>query len=109
MTVQQGGLECLPEIIRRILEIAAPDKIILFGSGARGTMGPHSDLDLLVIKRGAYQSRKIAGEIYQALRGIPQAVDVIVLTPEQVDLCAHSPYRVIYPALREGKVMYERR
>ena len=71
MIVQQGGLECLPEIIRRILEVAAPDKIILFGSGAGGTMGPHSDLDLLVIKEGSYQSRKIAGEIYMKLRGIP--------------------------------------
>ena len=109
MTVQQGGLECLPEIIRRILEIAAPDKIILFGSGVRGTMGPHSDLDLLVIKEGSYQARKIAGEIYMRLRGIPQAVDVIVVTPQQVEQFGGSPYRVIYPALHEGKVVYDRR
>jgi predicted nucleotidyltransferase len=109
MTVQQGGLECLPEIIHRILEIAAPDKIILFGSGVRGTMGPHSDLDLLVIKEGSYQARKIAGEIYMRLRGIPQAVDVIVVTPQQVEQFGGSPYRVIYPALHEGKVVYDRR
>ncbi|OPY43131.1 MAG: Nucleotidyltransferase domain protein [Methanoregulaceae archaeon PtaU1.Bin222] len=109
MTVQQGGLDCLPEIIRRIVEVAAPEKIILFGSGARGTMGPDSDLDLVVVKRGEFRSRKVAGDIYLKLRGIPQAVDVIVLTPEQVDNYAHSPYRVIFPALREGKVIYERK
>lgn len=109
MTVLQGGLDCLPEIIRRIVEVAVPEKIILFGSGARGTLGPHSDLDLLVIKSGVFESRKVAGEIYLRLRGIPQAVDVIVLTPKQVELSAHSPYHVVYPALHEGKVVYERR
>ena len=42
----------LDEIVRRIVEVAAPEKIILFGSAARGEMGPHSDVDLLVIKSG---------------------------------------------------------
>ena len=42
--------ELLDEIIRRVVEVADPDKIILFGSAARGRMGPNSDLDLLVVK-----------------------------------------------------------
>lgn len=108
MTILQGGLDCLPEIIRRIVEVAAPEKIILFGSGARGTLGPDSDLDLLVIKRGTFKSRNVAGDIYMRLRGIPQAVDVIVLTPEQLEQGSLSPYRVAYPAIHEGKVVYEK-
>ena len=40
--------DVLDEIVRRIVEVAEPEEIILFGSAARGTMGPNSDLDLLV-------------------------------------------------------------
>ena len=41
----------LQNIIQRIVEVAHPDRIIMFGSAARGEMGPHSDIDLLVIKK----------------------------------------------------------
>ena len=40
----------LQEIVRRIVEVAKPEKIILFGSAARGELGPDSDLDFLIIK-----------------------------------------------------------
>jgi predicted nucleotidyltransferase len=46
--------ETLQEIIRRIVEVAQPEQIILFGSAARGQMGPNSDVDLLVVKRGDF-------------------------------------------------------
>lgn len=44
--------DVLDEIIRRIAEVAKPEKIIIFGSAARAAMGPNSDVDLLVVKRG---------------------------------------------------------
>ncbi len=49
-TISQEKLDL---IIRRIVEVAKPERIILFGSAARGAMGPNSDVDLLVIKAGA--------------------------------------------------------
>ena len=64
----------LDEIIRRIVEVAQPEKIILFGSAARGQLGSHSDLDLLVVKEVAHR-RKLAGKIYQGLYGVGAAVD----------------------------------
>ena len=42
----------LPEITRRIVKTSDPDKVILFGSHARGDASPDSDLDLLVIAPG---------------------------------------------------------
>ncbi len=48
-TIPQDKLDL---IIRRIVEVAKPEKIILFGSAARDTMGPNSDVDLLVVKVG---------------------------------------------------------
>jgi len=49
----------LSEIIRRIVKVAAPEKIILFGSAVRGEMGPNSDVDLLVIKRGKFHRGRL--------------------------------------------------
>jgi predicted nucleotidyltransferase len=52
-------------VIRRVVEAAQPDKIVLFGSAARGAMGPHSDLDLLVIKGGKFDRRRLTTAIYR--------------------------------------------
>jgi predicted nucleotidyltransferase len=97
--------ETIDEIIRRIVEVAKPDKIILFGSAVRGEMGPNSDVDLLVIKSGANRL-DLMGEIYRNLRGVGEAVDVIVATPEDVERYRNSHPVVIAPALKEGKVVY---
>jgi uncharacterized protein len=96
----------LDDIVRRVVEAAKPDKIILFGSAARGEMGPNSDIDLLVIKGGKFDRARLTTTIYRHLRGKDAAVDVVVVTPEEVERYGDSPYLVIYPALREGKVVY---
>jgi len=96
----------LDEIIRRIVAIARPERIIMFGSMARRQAGPNSDVDLLVIKSGQYHRRKLAQEIHMSLFGVDQAVDVIVATPEDIERYRDSPALVIYPALREGRVGY---
>jgi len=98
--------EKLDEIIRRIVEVAKPDKIIMFGSAVRGKLGPNSDVDLLVIKSGVVHRRRLAQDIHLNLYGVGQAVDVIVVTPEDVARYRDSWPMVIYPALREGKVVY---
>jgi predicted nucleotidyltransferase len=101
-TISQDKLD---QIIRRIVEVAKPEKIILFGSAARGEMGPHSDVDLLVIKAGANRL-DLTGQIYRNLHGVGEAVDVIVVTPEDVERYHDSYPLVIAPALKEGKVVY---
>jgi predicted nucleotidyltransferase len=97
--------EKLNEIIQRIVEVAKPEKIILFGSAARGEMGPNSDVDLLVIKSGAHRLN-LTGQIYMNMHGVGVAVDIVVVTPEDVERYRDSHPLVIAPALREGKVVY---
>lgn len=99
--------ETVDEIVRRVVEVAQPDRIILFGSAARGTMGPHSDIDLLVIKRGNFHRRQLAAEIHGHLSDVDYAFDVIVATPEDVERYGKSHALVLKPALREGKVVYD--
>ena len=96
----------LDDIIRRIVEVAQPEKIILFGSAARGRMGPNSDVDLLIIKEGA-DALDLMARIYRKLHGVGAAVDAIVVAPGDVERFKDSHALVIKPALREGKVMYE--
>ncbi|HRR87415.1 MAG TPA: nucleotidyltransferase domain-containing protein, partial [Phycisphaerae bacterium] len=57
----------LKEIIRHIVRVAHPERIILFGSAGRGEMGPNSDLDLLVIKRGKFDRGRLIERIYLSL------------------------------------------
>ena len=103
---QEGVLD---EIIRRIVTVADPEQIILFGSAARGGMNENSDIDLLIIKRGSYHPRVVAADIHMSLYGIGQAVDLVIVTPEQVEQYKNSPSMVVYPALREGRVVYHAR
>lgn len=78
----------------------------MFGSAARGEMGRNSDVDLLVIKRGKFDQVKVTGNIYRNMHGVGQAVDVIVVTPEQVERHRNTHWMVIAPALREGREVY---
>ncbi len=98
----------IDEIVRRVVEVAVPDRIILFGSAARGEMGPDSDLDFLVIKSGEYDRARLEGELYVAMRGIGLAADFILVTPQQVERYKHVKFLVIHPALNEGVDMYIR-
>lgn len=97
----------LDKIVDRIVEAVNPEKIILFGSAARGTMGPHSDVDLLVVKSGQ-DALDAMTRIYRNLRSVGAAVDVIVVAPDDVERFRDSHPLVIKPALREGRIIYER-
>ena len=96
----------LANIVKQVVRAAQPEKIVLFGSAARGTMGPDSDLDLLVIKGGKFNRHRVTTAIYRHLSGAI-AVDAVVVTPEEVERYRDTHCLVICPALREGKVVYE--
>ena len=98
--------DTLREIIKRVVDVAHPERIIMFGSAARGEMGPNSDVDLLAIKGGNYDQRKLEGDIYMNLHGVTQAVDVVLVTPEHVEKYRDTHCLVIKPALREGREVY---
>ena len=99
--------QTIRDIVHRIVSIAQPEKIVLFGSAARGTQGHGSDLDLLVVKSGVHR-RRLAQTIYLSLHGIEKGVDIVVVTPEDIDRYRDCPWLVIGPALREGIVVYDR-
>lgn len=85
-----------------------PDRVILFGSQARGTADERSDVDLLVVCPFSGRRRSLMVAMDRALRGLGFARDVIVLTPEEFERDRHIPGTVARPAWLEGKVLYER-
>lgn len=101
-----GSSEVLREIVRRIVEVARPERIILFGSAARGDLERARDIDLLVIKRGEFHRGRLTEEIYMRLLGVGVAVDIVVATEDDVQRYGQSFALVIGPAVREGKVIY---
>jgi uncharacterized protein len=98
----------IDKMVRRIAERFDPDQIILFGSRARGTARPDSDVDLLVVMPVTGSKREKQIEIRCALHDIRVAKDIIVATPDEVEKRRNIVGTIIRPALREGKVLYAR-
>jgi len=92
----------------RIVARFKPEKIILFGSHARGEGGQDSDVDLLVVMPVKGSKRKTRLNIRQALRDIHIPKDIIVSTPEEFAWRKEIAGTIERPAVREGEVLYAR-
>ncbi|MBL7154875.1 MAG: nucleotidyltransferase domain-containing protein [Phycisphaerae bacterium] len=95
-------------MVKRIVAQFGPERIILFGSHARGAAGPGSDVDLLIVMSVSGSKREKAVEIGIALHDIPIAKDVIVVTPEDFEWRKEVLGTIERPAAREGKLLYAR-
>ena len=103
----------LDEMVRAIVDEVDPEQVILFGSRARGEERESSDVDLIVVEAEPFgPARSRHGELvrlYHALAGFRVPADVLVYSHEDVDYWRDSLNHVLARALREGKVLYERR
>jgi predicted nucleotidyltransferase len=96
----------LEEIVKRIVEAAQPERIIVFGSAARGDDGPESDLDLLIVKAGQYRKREMAVKVRRAIGSTGRPIDLIVARPEDLRRYGDTPGLVYGAALRDGREVY---
>jgi predicted nucleotidyltransferase len=99
----------IKQMVDLIVERFHPEKVILFGSHARGEAGPDSDVDLLVVMPVSGSKREKAIEIAVALHGIRVPKDIIVTTPEEFEWRKEIPGTIERPAALEGKVLYASR
>ena len=95
-------------MVRRIVRDFHPDRVILFGSYARGEAGPDSDVDLLVVMPVHGSRREKQVDIRVALHDIPVPIDIIVTSPEDFAWRKEVVGTIEYPAVKEGKVLYAR-
>lgn len=96
------------EIVHRLVAAVDPDRIILFGSRARGDARPDSDVDLLIVKDSDQPAHRRTIPAYRALTGLGVPKDIIWRTPAEVEEWSAVANYVTTRALREGKVLYEK-
>ena len=96
------------EMVRRIVEAVGPDRVIMFGSRARGEAGEGSDVDLMIIAPSDLPVWRRTMPLYMLLGGLGLAKDLLWWTPEEVEDWREVRSHVISRALREGKVLYEK-
>jgi len=96
------------EMTERIKAVSDPERIILFGSQARGTARPNSDYDLLVIKHSEEPRYRRSAPLYRALADLQVEVELMVYTPEEVAQWSKVAQAFVTTAIREGKVLYEK-
>ncbi len=103
--------EMIGQMAREIARQMEPERIVLFGSWARGQAGADSDVDLLVVERepfGRQRSRRQeAARIWRCLSPFRVPADVLVYSVAEVDRWKDCRQRIIARALREGRVLYE--
>jgi len=99
-------MESIRDLCDRIVEGFHPERVILFGSYARGDANEDSDVDLLVVMPFEGKGARKAAEIMKDIRpGFP--VDVLVRTPETVRERIELGDFFLREAVQEGKVLYE--
>jgi predicted nucleotidyltransferase len=97
----------LDSLVSQIVEAVHPVRIILFGSAARGEMGPDSDFDLLVVMPDGTPRRKTARHLYRVVEGGGAAKDILVTTVSELAKYADNIGLIYRTILREGKTVYE--
>jgi predicted nucleotidyltransferase len=104
MGIDEGLVQ---QIVGRVLSVAKPERIILFGSGAMRTMTRDSDIDLLVLEAAPSDRRKESLRILDALRGLGFPFDVFVMATERFEESKEVFGGLAYPAHKYGRVIYE--
>jgi len=97
----------LSEIVRRVLTVARPDEIILFGSAATGQMTKDSDIDLLIVGPLPANRHETSVQIRDAIGNVQLPVDVILISTDRFESTKHIIGGIAYPAHKYGRVLYD--
>jgi predicted nucleotidyltransferase len=100
------------EMVDTIVREADPDTVILFGSRARGDARVDSDVDLLIVEREPFSSRRSrrqeTARLYLALRKLAVPKDLLLYSREEFERLKDSAHHIVGRAQREGRVLHER-
>ncbi|MGC9260463.1 MAG: nucleotidyltransferase domain-containing protein [Phycisphaerae bacterium] len=99
--------QTLSEIVRRVLTVAKPDKIILFGSAATDRMSRDSDIDLLIVEPDISNQRSQYARVRRALWGIDHPFDIVFISSQWFEESKNAVGGIAHPANKYGRVIYE--
>ncbi|MCX6249221.1 MAG: nucleotidyltransferase domain-containing protein [Bacteroidetes bacterium] len=98
----------LDEIVKRIVEVYQPEKVILFGSYANGTAKETSDIDLLLVKQTDEVPVERAVTVRRSLRGFLFPMDILVYTPKEIENSSRNKFSFVSRVLKSGKILYDK-
>ena len=101
--------EEIKKLVNKIVSRIRPDKVIVFGSYAKGLATYKSDLDLFIIKDTNLPMSKRNEEIWPLLSNLLIGVDVHVYTQEEVEEYGIEEYSFVHSVLKTGKIVYEQK
>jgi HEPN domain-containing protein/predicted nucleotidyltransferase len=102
-------VKTVEDIIHRVIETCKPDRIILYGSHARGTAREGSDVDLLIVKDTVEPPTKRRTEVERFLSDRQLPLDINVYTPQEIRYLFSIGSPFIGEVFKEGKVVYMRK
>ena len=105
---EKAEFSAIRQMAGEIAKAFNPDKIILFGSYAKGNATAESDVDLLVIMESSDPPPLRSVGMYRLLNGYMIPVEIMVRTPAEIERYKDVPFSVIHTALRDGITLYER-
>jgi predicted nucleotidyltransferase len=102
----------IEDMVQAVVKEVRPERIYLFGSCARDSYTPDSDVDLLIVEQREFgPDRNRWSElkrIRKALKPFHVPKDVLVYSQDEFERCQDSINHIISHAVREGKLIYER-
>jgi len=102
------GEDNIRHVAARMAMATDAERVILFGSYARGDATENSDVDLLVIAESNLPRFKRSRELYRLMKPHPFAMDILVYTPQEFERSKKSKVSFVSTVIREGKTLYER-
>ena len=100
--------QLVDQLVQMIIASVHPLKVILFGSAARASLGPDSDIDVLVVMPPGTHRRQTAQLLYRQIVGLKTPFDILVATTDDLDQHQHNPGLIYQTILREGIEVYAR-
>jgi len=100
--------ELLREVVERIVDALAPERVILFGSYAEGRATADSDLDLLVVTERPLSREERLAWMQGLFRDMPLPIQAITISRQEFEETRDVIGGIAYPASKYGRVVYEK-
>jgi predicted nucleotidyltransferase len=102
----QPDAHAIKDLVQRIVAAVRPLRVVVFGSAARGEVGPDSDVDILIVMPEGTHRRHTAQYLYRTISGVRIPYDLLVVTPADLEEQKGNPGLVYRNILREGRTLY---